>query len=129
MAYLQGSLVSFSRMRRSVHIAIALLAILTLIRPFDCFAGTFTRKAMACCSKGKCLPSSNADDCCKGTVPAGSHLSAPKVPDHLTSPQDLAPAAVLVVMPAPAIGDFCFEDASALTPSPPYSRLNLPLLI
>ncbi len=117
-------------MRRSVHIAVALLAILTLIRPFDCFAGTFTRKAMACCSKGKCLPSSIADDCCKGTVPGGSHLSAPKIPDHLTAPHDLVAAAVLVVIPAPSIGDSWFEDAHALTPSPPPdSRLNLPLLI
>src|SRR5947209_5314506 len=76
------NLLSFIRMRRSVHISVALLAVMVLIRPFDCLAGGFTRKAAACCAKGKCLPTSNADECCKGTVPGASQLSTPKAPDQ-----------------------------------------------
>src|SRR5258706_12628639 len=83
--------------RRSVHMSIALLAVLVLIRPLDCFAGGFTRKAAACCVKGKCLPSANADDCCKGSVPAGSQLSAPQAPDNWAP----VPALILVHVRGP----------------------------
>src|SRR5207244_3300052 len=115
-------------MRRSVHIAITLLAVLTLIRPFDCFAGGFTRKAAACCAKGKCLPSSNADECCKGTVPGGNQLSAPEAPDQSTPLYAMVPADVPAVILIPWIA-FSFDEAHAPPGSPPGTRLSLPLLI
>jgi hypothetical protein len=98
-----------------------------LLRPFDCLAGGFTRKAAACCLKGKCLPS-NADECCKNTIPGGNHFSAPKAPEHPT----LVYAPILADPPAviatPSIA-FAFDEAHAPPGSPPASRLNLPLLI
>src|SRR6185437_2750186 len=57
-----------SQMRRGIHIAVALALALLLLRPFDCFAAMSTPKAMACCAKGKCLPTTDADECCKGAL-------------------------------------------------------------
>jgi len=111
-----------------MHIAVTILAVLALIRPFDCFAGTFTRKAAACCTKGKCLPTSNADECCKGAVPAGSQLSAPKAPDHSTPLFVLIIGDAPVVIPAPSVA-FSSDEAHAPPGSPPNSALNIPLLI
>src|SRR5258705_9357797 len=118
----------YMRMRRSVHISVALLAVLVLLRPFDCFAGGFTRKAAACCAKGKCLPTSNADDCCKSNVPAGNQLSAPKAPDQ-PAPVCAAMVSALASPLAPAFVAFRFDEAHAPPGSPPDSPLNLPLLI
>ncbi len=57
-------------MGRSIKIVVSLVAVLMLLRPFDCFAGGLrTPEAMKCCLKGKCAPSANADDCCKNNVP------------------------------------------------------------
>jgi hypothetical protein len=115
-------------MRRGVHISVALLAVLILIRPFDCFAGGFTRKAAACCAKGKCLPTSNADDCCKGTVPEASQLSKPDAPEQPTPVH----AVIVADLPgpfAPSFVAFRFDEAHAPPGSPPGSHLNLPLLI
>jgi hypothetical protein len=122
-------LLSFIKMRRSIHISVALLAVLVLITmPFDCLAGGFTPQAAACCVKGKCLPTPNADDCCKRTVPEASQLSTPKAPDQ--------PAPVYAVIVADVTGPvtpsfiaFRFDEANAQPGSPPGSRLNLPLLI
>src|SRR5439155_622745 len=61
-------------MRRAVHIAVTIVAVLLLVKPFDCFAGAMSAKAAACCAKGKCLPTRAADDCCKSTVPSGRQL-------------------------------------------------------
>ena len=121
-------LLSYIRMRRSIHIAITLVVSLALIRPFDCFAGTFTRKAAACCAKGKCLPKSNADECCKGTVPGGNQLSTPKTADNSTPILALMPAEA----PSLAVPTFVssgFDEAHAPPGSPPGSNINLPLLI
>jgi len=115
-------------MRRSIHISVTLLAVLVLIRPFDCFAGGFTRKAAACCSKGKCLPTSNADECCKGTVPGASQLSTPKAPDQPT-PVYAVMAADVPGPFAPSCVAFWFDEAHAPPGLSPGSRLNLPLLI
>src|SRR5882724_11033643 len=113
-------MLSSVRMRRSVHISVALLAVLVLLRPFDCLAGGFTRKAAACCAKGKCLPTSKADDCCKSTVPDGNQLTAPKAPEQ--------PAPVYAVMVAavpgpvaPSLVAFRFDEAHAPPGSPPSS--------
>jgi len=121
-------LLSLIRMRRSIHISVALLAVLVLIRPFDCFAGGFTRKAAACCAEGKCMPSSNADDCCKGTVPGSNQLTAPKAPSQPTPVHAVIVADVWDAL-APSFVAFYFDEAHAPPDSPPSSRLSLPLLI
>jgi len=115
-------------MRRSIHISITVLAVLTLIRPFDCLAGAFTRKAAACCAKGKCLPTSKADECCKSTVPAGNQLSAPKAPDQPTPIHAVTTADVPDLLGLSFVA-FSFAEAHAPPGSPPSSRLSLPLLI
>src|SRR6266566_653130 len=81
----QGSGILKKRMRRGIHISFSLIAVLLLLKPFDCFSsGPFTQKAADCCKKGKCVPSTNADDCCKGTLPGGKQLVASKAPHHST---------------------------------------------
>jgi hypothetical protein len=62
-------------MRRGLHIALSLMAVLLLAAPFDCFAsGISKQKATDCCLKGKCAPTANADDCCKVSVPDAHQL-------------------------------------------------------
>ena len=117
------------RMRDGIHILVSVIAVLLLLKPFDCFrSGQFTRKAADCCKKGKCVPSSNGDDCCKGTLPGGNQLLTPKAPDHSTPTLELitraAPGPV-----APAFAATAFTDVEAPPGSPPSSRLNRPLLI
>ena len=71
-------------MQRGIHISIALIAVLLLVRPFDCFAiGASSQKAAECCLKGKCVPTAKSDDCCKNTVPDGNQLVTSKAADHL----------------------------------------------
>src|SRR5260370_2594263 len=78
-------------MRGGIHISISVITALLLLKPFDCFSsGKFTQKAADCCKKGKCVPSSNADDCCKGTLPGGKQLVASKAPQSISAP-DLIP--------------------------------------
>src|SRR5258705_13666332 len=111
----------YMRMRRSVHISVALLAVLVLLRPFDCFAGGLTRKAAACCAKGKCLPTSNADDCCKGTVPEAGQLSKPDAPEQLT-PVHAVIVAEIAAPFAPSFVAFRFDEVHAPPGSPPGSH-------
>lgn len=107
-----------NRMRRGVHITISLMAVILLIRPFDCFAaGTPSRQAADCCLKGKCVPMANSDECCKNTVPDNSQLAPSKAAEHssplialtvvqipvLVSPTFLAVASDLVRHPPPGI--------------------------
>ena len=117
-------------MRRGVHIAIAVLAILLLAKPFDCFAGgAWTQKAADCCKKGKCAPKADADECCKATVPGGNQLlGATKAQDHSAPVMDVVSANGL------GLSSELFNDDSVfvvhLPPgSPPDTNLNLPLLI
>jgi hypothetical protein len=115
-------------MQRGIHITISLVAVLLLLKPF-CFSnGPFTRKAAACCKKGKCTPSTGADECCKGTIPGGKQLVASKASEHS------APA--LYIVSADLLGsvDLSFAHSSLVdipSPpgSPPIARVNLPLLI
>ena len=120
---------SLNRMRRGLHIAISLLAVIMLIRPFDCFAsGAPTREAADCCLKGKCNPSANSDGCCKNTVPAGDQLVTAKAADH-------SPVLVTLIVPnsVSLISPWGFQDlADPLRHPPPRIDLtptNLPLLI
>jgi hypothetical protein len=70
-------------MRRGFHIAISLMAVVLLIRPFDCFAaGTPSRHAADCCLKGKCIPTANSDECCKNTAPDNNQLAPSKAAEH-----------------------------------------------
>src|ERR1700704_5798261 len=104
-------------MRRGIHIAIAVLAILLIAKPFDCFAGgAWTQKAADCCHKGKCTPGPNADECCKGTVPGGDHFLGSKGPDHSSPIVDFASTHELV------LGSESFNgDALFVVQSPPGS--------
>ena len=70
-------------MRRGIHITISLMAVILLIRPFDCFAvGTPSRQANDCCLKGKCVPTATSDECCKNTVPDNNQLAPSKASEH-----------------------------------------------
>lgn len=116
-------------MRRGIHIAVMAIAVLLLLKPFDCFgSGPFTQKAAECCKKGKCVPSSNADDCCKGTLPGGKQLAVSKASHHATPALELT-TAVAQGMIAPALSVATLTEAAAPPESPPSSRLNLPLLV
>ena len=116
-------------MRRGIHISVSLIAVLLLMKPFDCFSsGPFTQKAADCCKKGKCVPSSNADDCCKGTLPGGKQLVASKAPHHSIPAPDLIATATQGPI-APAFAAVALDQTNAPPGSPPISRLNLPLLI
>jgi len=116
------------QMRRCLHITVAVLAVLLLVRPFDCFAGgKFDRKAADCCKKGKCAPS-NSDDCCKASVQGGNQLVTSKAPSHSSPVLDLLAADVPYTTSAPLITFL----AAVIHPPPGYPpdlRLNLPLLI
>jgi len=116
-------------MQRGIHIVVSLFAVLLLLEPFDCFSsGQFTQKSADCCRKGKCVPSSNADDCCKGTLPGGKQLASSKT-QHDSKPT-LDVIAVNVSEPvAPTFATIAFDEVQAPPGSPPISRLNLPLLI
>ena len=116
-------------MRRGIHISVSFIAVLLLLKPFDCFSsGPFTQKAADCCKKGKCVPSTNADDCCKATLPGGKHVLASKAPRYSTPTLDListnAPGPIV-----PAFAATTLTDVYPPTGSPPRSHVNLPLLI
>jgi hypothetical protein len=110
-----------------MHIAVAALALLLLVRPFDCFAGgKFDQKAADCCKKGKCSPS-NSDDCCKATVQDGNQFVTSKA-DHSSPVLDLLIADVPSTISEPLI-TFLPVEVHPPPGSPPDFRLNLPLLI
>src|SRR5437762_3155841 len=116
-------------MRRGVHFAISLIAVILLVRPFDCFAnGAPTQKAADCCLKGKCAPTANSDECCKSTIPYAGQLVTSKAADH---------SAPLITFTAtrnpPLISPLTFERLTAPVKHPPprigVTADNLPLLI
>jgi hypothetical protein len=115
-------------MGRWMHVAVAVLTVLLLVRPFDCFAGgRFDQKAADCCKKDECS-TSNSDDCCKATVQGGNQLVTPKVPD------DSSPVLDLVLADVPGATSELLVTALAVEVhpppgSPPDFHLNLPLLI
>ena len=118
-------------MLRGIHIAISLIAVLLLIRPLDCFAGSkLTREAADCCSKGNCFPKKNADDCCKNTVPEGKQFATATLKSADHSPLIVAmPVDYAVEVITPQITADLFPTVHSPPGSPPSSRLNLPLLI
>src|SRR5712691_1030223 len=116
---------SLNSMRRGIHIAIAVLGILLLAKPFDCFAGgAWTQKASDCCKKGKCAPRADADECCKATVAGGNQsLGASKAPDHALPAMDVVRANGLGLSPESFNEDSIFI-AHAPPDSPPDTHIN-----
>src|SRR5215467_6055316 len=116
-------------MKQGIHFVVSLLAVILLVRPFDCFAsGLRDRDAMDCCLKGKCAPTAKSDDCCKNTVPGDSHLLPSQAANH--SAGTFAIARDTVSIPPPAFTDQ--GSIASLRHPPPSSNLtmrNLPLLI
>jgi len=116
------------QMRRCMHIAVAFLAVLLLVRPFDCLAGgKFDQKAADCCKKGKCSPS-NSDECCKATVQGGNQFVTSKATGHSSPVLDLLVADVPSTTSEP-LTTFLAVEVHPPPGSPPDFRLNLPLLI
>lgn len=120
-------------MSHSVHIAAALIAGLLVLRPVDCFSATgITREAVNCCKKGKCVPTKDSDDCCRGTVPDGQQF----VGAGSKSDGPSLPVVVGMVAPDPRTSfptqHFTADLLSNIHSPPgssPTSRVNLPLLI
>src|SRR5436305_11715730 len=122
------SLVSSNRTRRCVHIPVSLVAVLLLLKPFDCFSGRkLTKEAADCCKRGKCRPSTK-DDCCKGTLPGGKELVVSAKVDQNHSPIAL-PVIARVLIVEPMLVAATPQEASSPPGSPPSTRLNLPRLI
>ena len=108
------------------NLVVILMGTLMLVAPFGCFAAGFTRAAADCCSKGKCVPNTDADNCCKLTVPNGSDSVAASSEGlaHLLAPVDLG-----LVYVADILRSSRFELVWSPPGSPPAFRLSLPLLI
>jgi len=115
-------------MRRGIHITISLMAVILLIRPFDCFAvGTPSREAADCCLKGKCVPTANSDECCKNPLPDNDQIAPSKVVGH-SSPLIALTAVHIPTLISPtflAVGD----PVSHPPPGIPLTSPSLPLLI
>jgi hypothetical protein len=115
-------------MRRGLHIAISLLVVVLLLRPFDCFAaGTPSRQAADCCLKGKCVPTANSDECCKSTVQDNNQLAPSKAAKHSS------PLIALTVVHIPILVSPTFlvvgDSVSHPPPGIPLASASLPLLI
>jgi hypothetical protein len=116
-------------MHRRIDIVVSLIAVLLLVRPFDCFAaGASPQKAAECCLKGKCAPTANSDECCKSTVPDRNSLVQSKAVDHS------APLIALGEVHIPSlISPLTFQGLTDhVTHPPPLIGLtapSLPLLI
>jgi hypothetical protein len=116
-------------MRRGFHIAISLMAVVVLLRPFDCFAaGAPSRQAADCCLKGKCAPTADSDGCCKHNAPDSSQLVTSKAADHSS------PLIALAADHIPALAfPLTFQALSDRVQHPPprmeLTAPSLPLLI
>ena len=122
-------LLSCVKMRRCMHIAVAVLAVLLLVRPFDCFAtGASSQKAAECCLKGKCVPTAKSDDCCKNTVPDGNQLVTSRAADHSHPLVPFTAAHIPILISA-----WTFDGLVDTVRHPPprigLTAPNLPLLI
>src|SRR5579864_2978384 len=116
-------------MRRGIHIAVTLFAVVALITPLDCLtSGVWTREAAACCLRGECHPGANADDCCKNNVPESAGLVAVAATAHQVPLVMATVAASATGLLAPVFQRLTCE----LGHPPPLQSLatvNLPLLI
>ena len=117
------------RMRRGIQIAVALLAIVVLIGPSDCFAyAAKTREAAACCLKGECNPGANSDDCCKNTAPDSPRLMGTTATNH-DVPLVVSPLAESGVLVLPPVFERLTNELRHTPPQPSLATVNLPLLI
>lgn len=115
-------------MRRGLHIAVSLMAVILLIRPFDCFAASSpSRQAADCCLKSKCVPTANSDECCKNTVPTDDQIAPSKAAEH-SSPL-IALMAVQIPTAAPPIVLALSDPVRHPPPGIPVTSPGLPLLI
>ena len=112
-------------MRSGFQVVISLMAVVVLVRPFDCFAGAAPKlQTMACCLKGKCAPMAKSDECCKNTVPERNQLVLSKAAD------DSSPLIALDVAPMPAL-DFALVFGAIgdrVRHPPPRVGLTTPIL-
>lgn len=117
-------------MTRGIRVAVTLLAVSLLVRPFDCLAaGGANRKTADCCSKRKCLPTPGSDECCRTIVPGGDHLITSKISNHSAAPIfGVSPIDAPSVVPQPPAASPVVE-AHRPPGSPPGLLVNLPLLI
>ena len=117
-------------MRRSIHVVISVLAVVLLVRPFDCFASVKPNsEAMDCCLKGKCAPTAQSDDCCKNnTAPDSGQLVLSKAGDHLVPLMALTAATLSLTIPELPVGGFV-DLLSHPPPSSSTTARSLPLLI
>ena len=117
------------KMRRGIHIAVTLFAIVAVIAPLDCFTnGVLTREAAACCLKGDCHPGANADDCCKNTLPDTSRLMPP------TATNQHFPLVVSIVVDSSTLVSTpvfqrLTDELRHPPPTPSLATVNLPLLV
>jgi hypothetical protein len=114
-------------MRRGFHIAISLMVVILLLRPFDCFAASApSRHATDCCLKGNCVPTANSHECCKNIVPDNNQLAPSKAAEN--SP----PLIACWVVHIPALVSPTFRAGDPVSHPPPgigSARPGLPLLI
>ena len=120
-------------MRRPFHMTIAMVAVLLILRPLDCFSmPAMSQEAAECCRKGHCdHKGASEDNCCKADTRGSSSLYTQ------SETQDFGgPVPVLVALVAqPTASMFCSSRAQffaadrSLPGSPPGYCLNLPLLI
>ncbi len=115
-------------MKRSIHIFVSLLAVILLVRPFDCFAKAKPHQAaMDCCLKGNCAPTAKADDCCKTTAPDDGQIVLAKANIHPGPLVSLAVAPVSMIPDSLTGGSI--ESLSHPPRSPGLNARSLPLLI
>ena len=75
----------WAKMRRALHIAISVMAVVLLLRPFECFAAGTPRSGDAdCCLKGKCAPTANSDACCRNSTPVRDQFVPLKANEHVS---------------------------------------------
>jgi hypothetical protein len=116
-------------MKRGIQIFVSLLAVVLLVRPFDCFVGAKpSQQAMDCCLKGKCIPSAQSDECCKNAAPDGGQGVFSNAPAH--SGPLVAPGVTSASLAIPdALTSASIEPFRHPPPSRGLSAGNLPLLI
>src|SRR5262249_50411188 len=120
---------SGNQMKRSTHMLLSLLAVVLLVRPFDCFANAKPdREAMDCCLKAKCAPTAQSDACCKNTIPDGGQLIVSKASTHSVPLIGLRIASISIEIPQ-LWPDGSIGSLTHPPPSPALIARNLPLLI
>jgi hypothetical protein len=116
-------------MRRALHIAVSLILVVLVLRPFECFAAGAPRSHVAdCCLKGKCAPTANSDACCKNSVPDRDQFVPSKAAEHLSPPIAIVLGSVVTLAPRSTFRDFV-DPARHPPPRIELTAPGLPLLI